>query len=69
MGFKQVIEQVDADARALRPHLVFLTIITALLFAVGWLIGLVFRAVWMLFAWAWAAAVVGFTAGRGKGGS
>lgn len=64
--FSQLIERVDADARELRPHLVVLTIIAAVLFAIGWLVGIVLRGVWMLFAWAWAACKVGFKAGRGS---
>lgn len=68
MNFRQIREQVDADARELKPHLVALTLITAVLFAVGWVVGLVFRGVWLLVAWALAAAKVGFNAGRGRSG-
>lgn len=67
MKFKQLVAQVDSDARDLKPHLVALAVVTAVLFALGWLVGLVFRAVWLLLAWAIAAAKVGFRTGRGKG--
>lgn len=60
MKFAEIRSQVDTDARALRPHIVVLTVITAVLFAIGWAIGAVFRAVWLVIAWAWAASVVGF---------
>lgn len=65
MKFPQLLERVDSEARDLKPHLVVLTIITAVLFGLGWLVGIVFRGVWLVFAWAWTAAVVGFKAARG----
>lgn len=67
MNFAALVERVDSDARELRARRVLLTIITAVLFAVGWLIGAVFRAVWLVVAWAWAAAVVGFKVASGRG--
>ena len=67
MNFRTLRDQVETEARELRPHLVVLTIITAVLFAVGWLVGVVFRGVWLVVAWAWTAARVGFRAGRGGG--
>lgn len=68
MNFRQIRDQVDIEARELKPHLLALTIVTAVLFALGWLVGVVFRGVWLVVAWALAAAKVGFNAGRGKGG-
>lgn len=67
MNFAALVERVDSDARELRARRVLLTIVTAVLFAVGWLIGAVFRAVWLVVAWAWAAAVVGFKVASGRG--
>ena len=69
MNFRTVSEQVETEARELRPHLLALTIVTAVLFAVGWLVGFVFRGIWLVMAWAWTAAKVGFRAGRGRGAS
>lgn len=68
MNFRQIREQVETEARELKPHLLALTIVTAVLFAIGWLVGLVFRYVWLVVAWAWTAAKVGFRAGRGRSG-
>ena len=65
--FPQIVERVDAEARTYRFSRAVLNIITAVLFAVGWLIGIVFRGVWLVLAWAWAAAVVGFRTARGRG--
>ena len=67
MNFKQTIERVDADARELRPHLLVLTVITAVLFAAGWIVGQVSRGIWLVVAWMWAAAVVGFKSANGRG--
>lgn len=66
MKISQLLEQVEADARELRPHLVVLTAVAAILFAIGWLIGMLVRAVWLVVAWSIAAAKVGFKSGRGK---
>lgn len=65
MNFRTMREQVETEARELRPHLLALTIVTAVLFAIGWLVGFVFRGVWLVVAWAWTAARVGFNVGRG----
>lgn len=64
---KQLLDQVDENARELRPGRVVLTVVFAVLFAIGWLVGAVFRAVWLVIAWAWAAAVVGFNTSSGRG--
>lgn len=66
MKLSQFLEQVDHDARELRPHLVILTLVAGVLFALGWLVGVVFRGVWLVVAWSIAAAKVGFKTGRGK---
>lgn len=68
MKFSQFLEQVDNDARELRPLMVVLTIVAAVLFVLGWFVGVVFRGVWLVIAWAIAAAKVGFKAGRGARG-
>lgn len=65
--FQQMLERVDADARELRPQIVFLTVIAAVLFAIGWLIGAMFRAVWTVVAWMIAAGKVGFKSATGRG--
>jgi hypothetical protein len=64
--FKDVLDRVDGDARDLKPHRVVLTIISAVFIALGWFVGMVFRAVWLVIAWMWAAAVVGFKIATGK---
>lgn len=68
MSFAQVIERVDREARALKFQRSVLAVVTAVLFALGWLVGIVFRGIWLVFAWAWAAAVVGFRTARGGPG-
>ena len=65
--FPQVLERIDAEARSYRFRRAALTLVAAILFSVGWLIGIAFRAVWIVLAWAWAAAVVGFRMARDEG--
>jgi hypothetical protein len=53
-------EQVRAEARALDPRRVLLTLLFALPFALGWLAGMT----WTAFAWTWTAVVVGWRTAR-----
>lgn len=66
MTTTQLLDRVHAEARELRPVRVLLSIIAAVPFLIGAAIGVVFRVAWVAVAWMWAAAVVGFHAGRGK---
>lgn len=66
MKTKDLLDRIDGDARDLQPHRVALTIVSAVFFALGWVVGVVFRAVWLVVAWMWAAAVVGFKIATGK---
>lgn len=56
--------QVEAKATTLRPGRAVLTVVAAILYSIGWLIGLLFKAVWAVIAWGWAASVVGFQSAR-----
>ena len=60
--------RVEEKATSLHPGRAVLTVVAALLYAVGWLIGLLFKAAWAVIAWGWAAAVVGFTSARSHDG-
>lgn len=64
MGVQQFVERVESEARQIRPGRTVLTVIAAVLYAVGWLIGQVFRAVWLVVSWSLAAAKVGFREAR-----
>jgi hypothetical protein len=63
-GVQQFVERVENEARQIRPGRTVLTVIAAVLFAVGWLVGLVVRGVWLLISWSLAAAKVGFADAR-----
>lgn len=63
--FAHVVECIDTEARSLDPRRVLLTVLAAPLFAVGWVVGQVFRVVWLVFTWLWTALVVGFRTARG----
>lgn len=66
MTTTQLLDQVHAEARELRPLRVLLSIVAAIPFLIGLIVGSIVRALWVVFAWAWAACVVGFKAGRAK---
>lgn len=66
MDLGRLVERIDGEARSLRPGRAALTAVAAPFFAVGWLVGQLFRVVWLIFAWIWTAALVGFRSGRGS---
>lgn len=68
MTTTQLLDRVHAEARELRPMRVLLTIVAAIPFVIGALVGAIVRVLWFAFAWAWAAGVVGFRSARGKPG-
>lgn len=69
MSMAEFQARVEEKAATLKPGRALLTVIAAVLFAVGWLVGQAVRFVWTMIAWAWAASVVGFhTARHGDGG-
>jgi hypothetical protein len=64
------VERVELEARKITPGRTILTLIAAVLYAVGWIIGLAVRFVWSCISWGVAAAKVGFQEARGsKGGT
>lgn len=65
-AFTHVLERVETEARALQPARVALTLVSAPFFAVGWVVGHVFRMVWFVVAWAWTALLVGWRTARGE---
>lgn len=58
--YDATLDQITREAKALRPGRAALTIITAPFFFIGWLFGIIWLAVAML----WSAGVVGFRRGR-----
>lgn len=65
MRFGQVVERIDGEARDLRPGRMALTVASTPFFVAGWLVGQALRAAWLVVAWVWTAAVVGFRMARG----
>lgn len=57
------VDEVRAEARDMKPAVTVLTVVTGVLFAVGWLLGVLWAAV----AWSLAAVKVGFRQGRRMG--
>lgn len=66
MTTTQLLDKVHAEARELRPLRVALSIVAAIPFLIGMLVGAVVRVCWVMFAYAWSAGVVGFRTARGK---
>jgi hypothetical protein len=56
----RMAEQVREESRQLDPVKVVLTVLMVVPFALGWTVGIVARGVWLVVAWTWTAAVVGW---------
>lgn len=55
-----MLDRITNEARTVSPARIAATIITAPFFLIGWIVGLVFVALALL----WSAVVVGFRSGR-----
>lgn len=64
----RLLDRIEDRARSLKPARAVLGIVALPLYALGWLVGIIVRAVWWVLAWAWSAAVVGWREGRGVKG-
>jgi hypothetical protein len=64
IAWPQFVERVESEARQVKPGRLVLTLIAAVLYVVGWLIGWVFRGVWLVVSWSIAACKVGFSEAR-----
>lgn len=60
MTYAATLDRITNEARSLSPARIAATIITAPFFVIGWMVGLVFIALALL----WSAIVVGFRVGR-----
>lgn len=56
----RVAEQVREESRQLDPVKVVLTLLMVVPFVCGWTIGKLTRGIWLVLAWTWTAAVVGW---------
>lgn len=59
------VDQITAQARAVRPGRTVLTVIAGALFGLGWVVAKVFAVAWLCVTWSWAAVGVGWAAGHG----
>lgn len=57
------VDEVRAEARDIKPGVTVLTVVTGVLFVLGWVLGVLWAAV----AWSLAAVKVGFRQGRQVG--
>lgn len=61
----RLVERVREGARALEPRAALANVAAAIPYVLAWLIGLLFRGVWLCVAWVWTAVELGFREGRG----
>jgi len=61
------LDAINTQAREIEFGRVALTVIAAVLFGVGWLVGKTVRLVWLALAWSFVAVRVGFQQGRTGG--
>lgn len=65
MSVAHLVEQVRTEASNFDPAEFLLTVLAFPLLVVGWVVGGLFRVVWTVATWMWAAAVVGFRHAKG----
>ena len=61
----KIVEEITEHYRRLEPRRFVLGLLALPFLAIGWIGGLIVRAVWFVGAWAWAALIVGFRKGKG----
>lgn len=61
----RTLDETFERARSLKPVRVLIAVGTFPFLAIGFVLGVLVRAVWFVAAFCWAAAVVGFRKGRG----
>jgi hypothetical protein len=54
------VDRVNAQAKDLEFWRTVLTVVAAVLYGLGWVIGWVFKGTWLVLSWCFAAAKVGF---------
>jgi len=59
-AWRQVLEQVEREARGLDPAKALLAVISAPFFVLGFLAVLILQVAWMAVAFAWSGALVGW---------
>lgn len=62
----RVAEQVREESRQLDPVKVVLTLLMVVPFVLGWTVGKLCRGVWLVLAWTWTAAVVGWRTAQAR---
>lgn len=63
------MERIGVEARDMHPAATLLTLIAALLYAVGWAAAKVLGVIWLGLCWCAAAVKVGWSESRGKRGA
>lgn len=66
--WQQTLERIQTEARQLTPGQVLLTLVSAPLFLLGWLLARVVQVLWLAIAWSWTAGLVGWQQAGGHTG-
>lgn len=64
----ELADRVSAEAEQVRPGLAVLTAVAAVLYALGWVVGVVFTVLGVVVRWSVAAVRVGWADGRAAAG-
>jgi hypothetical protein len=62
------LDRITAEARQIEIGRTLLTLIAVVLYAVGWLVGFVIKAAFVVVAWSFAAVKVGWNDARPRRG-
>jgi hypothetical protein len=60
------VDRVNAEAKDVHFWRTVLTVVAAALYGIGWTIGWVFKGIWLVLTWCFAAAKVGFGDALGR---
>lgn len=61
------LDRIREEAHSLKPLRTLLTFLASVLFALGWVASRTLGVIWAGLAWAYAAVIVGWKSGTGKG--
>jgi hypothetical protein len=65
-NLSRTVDEIDARARRIEPRRVLLVLVAVVPFLIGWSACMVWRAVWTVLSWTFAAVVFGWKTGNGS---
>lgn len=64
--YAQLVARIDEYAQNLEPRRAVIGAFTLPFWVVGFVVGVIVRGLWLVGAYIWAAAAVGYTTARGR---